>query len=75
MTVEEVVGKTFNVPPHSLTNDTSKETIQEWDSMGHITLIMELESVFQVAISIEDSMEMVTIGSVKDVLNRYGVNC
>ena len=75
MTVEEVVGKAFNVPPHSLTNDMSKETIQEWDSMGHITLIMELELVFQVSISIEDSMEMVTIGSVKDVLKRYGVNC
>jgi acyl carrier protein len=73
MSVEEVFERTFNVPLNSLSDATSKDAIPEWDSMGHITLIMELETVFGVSISLDDSMEMVTVGNVKDVLKRYGI--
>jgi acyl carrier protein len=73
MTIEEVVGKTFNVSPHDLSDASSRETIGGWDSMGHITLIMELEQTFKVSISIDDAMEMFTVGNIKDILNKYGV--
>ena len=73
MTVEEVVGKVFQIKPQELSDLSSRETIEQWDSMGHLTLITELEAQFQINISIADTIEMVSVRRIKDTLKRYGV--
>lgn len=72
MTVEELVGKVFRIDSYHLTDGTSRDAIEQWDSMGHLSLITELEEHFHVRISIEDAMEMVSIGEIKEILRKYG---
>ena len=74
MTVEEVVGRVFKIGPQKLSDTSSRDTIEQWDSMGHLALITALEEHFQVSISIADAMEMVNIRKIKDVLKEYGVS-
>jgi len=73
MTVEELVGKVFKINPEELSDTSSRNTIEQWDSMGHLALITALEEQFQVSISITDAMEMANIRKIKDVLKEYGV--
>ena len=73
MTVEELVGKVFMISPQELSDASSRDTIEQWDSMGHLTLITALEEHFQVSIAIADAMEMANIRKIKDVLKEYGV--
>ena len=73
MTVEELVGKAFKISSQELSDASSRDTIEQWDSMGHLTLITELEEHFQVSISIADAMEMTNIRKIKEVLKEYGV--
>ncbi len=75
MTVEQVIGKVFNIDPAELDDTSSPDTIAEWDSMGHLTLITGLEEQFQVSIAIADAMEMVNVRKIKDILRKYGVQC
>jgi acyl carrier protein len=72
MTVEELVGKVFRIDSHHFTDATSRDAIEQWDSMGHLSLITELEEHFHVRISIADAMEMVSIGEIKEILRKYG---
>lgn len=72
MTVEELVGKVFRIDSHHFTDATSRDRIEQWDSMGHLSLITELEQHFHVSISIADAMEMASIGKIKEVLRKYG---
>ena len=74
MTVEEVVGRVFKIGPQKLSDTSSRDTIEQWDSMGHLALITALEEHFQVSIAIADAMEMVNIRKIKDVLKEYGVS-
>ena len=74
MTVEEVVGKVFKINPLEISDTSSRNTIEQWDSMGHLALITALEEQFQVSISITDAMEMANIRKIKDVLKEYGVS-
>jgi acyl carrier protein len=74
VTVEELVGKAFKIKPQELNDASSRETIEQWDSMGHLALITALEEHFQVSISIADAMEMADIRKIKDVLKEYGVS-
>jgi acyl carrier protein len=73
MSVESVVAKTFSLDPSEVTDRSSKETIAEWDSMGHLSLINGLEEEFKVSIAIADAMDMNSVQAIKKILKDYGV--
>lgn len=74
MSVEEVVAKVFSLDPLEITDQSSKETIAEWDSMGHLSLVTSLEEKFKISLAIADAMEMTNVGEIKRVLKNYGVS-
>lgn len=73
MSVEGVVARIFSLDPSEVTNQSSKETIVEWDSMGHLSLITGLEEEFKVSIAIADAMAMTSVQHIKRILKDYGV--
>ena len=72
MTVEEVIARVFKIDSRTLVDSSSRDSIEQWDSMGHLQLITELEQHFGVSLSIGDAMEMGSVGKVKEILRRYG---
>lgn len=75
MTVEQVIAEVFKVDSGEVDGSFSRETIEGWDSMGHLSLVLALEAQFRVSISIADSMEMVSVGKIRTILRKYGVRC
>jgi acyl carrier protein len=75
MTVEEVFANVFQLDVLEVDDSLSRERIQQWDSMAHLTLITELERAFRVSISIADAIELTSVGRAKDILKRYGASC
>jgi acyl carrier protein len=73
MTVEKIIGKVFKVDPEELDDSSCRDTIEGWDSMGHLTLILELEGEYKITIAIADAMEMVSVGKIKELISNYGV--
>ena len=69
-TVEGVVSRVFGV---DVDEDSSPETVEGWDSMGHLNLVAALEKSFNVSIDIGDAMEMVSVRRIKQILLDYGV--
>lgn len=45
-----------------------------WDSVGHITLIAELEDAFDISLEPEDMMSFSSYGRGKEILQKYGVD-
>lgn len=52
---------------------TSPDDIAKWDSLQHIALIRELESVFSISLSMDEMMEIRSVGDIENVLRRHGV--
>lgn len=73
MTVEAIIAEVFNLDSADVTDALSKDTIAEWDSMGHLSLVTSLEERFHISIAIADAMDMTSVKKVKDVLKSYGV--
>jgi len=71
-TVEEVVATVFGVDPDDLDETSSPESIEGWDSMGHLNLVAALEKAFKVSIDIGDVMEMVSVKRIREILLDYG---
>ena len=66
--IRGVVADVFGVPTASLTDASGPDTVEGWDSLGHVNLVLALESEFAVSISPEDSIAMVSIGRIQQLL-------
>jgi acyl carrier protein len=49
------MGTVLEVPADSIGPDTSMDTVESWDSLRHLTLVLALESEFGVQIADEDA--------------------
>ncbi len=55
----EVVKRVLDVEEISL--DTRKEDVEEWDSLKHLNLVLEIEEEFGVSIPLEKIGEIETV--------------
>ena len=53
-----------------ITEDSSMETVSEWDSVAHIQLMFELEGAFDITIKSEEITELVTGRKMMDAVER-----
>lgn len=70
-TIEDVkaaIATTFDIPVEAVRADSSSEAIEQWDSIGHINLVMALEQRLGLKFTIEEIMEMKTIAAICKVV-------
>lgn len=57
----------------ALTPDTGPEQIERWDSLQHIALISRLERGFGITLTMDEMMEIRSVGDIETILERHGV--
>jgi len=56
----EVMSFVFEVPVSDLNEESSQDTIESWDSVKHLNLIVALEEEFDIEIPIEEVGNMIS---------------
>jgi acyl carrier protein len=54
----------------SISDKDSVETINSWDSVRHLSLIMALEERFGVAFEADEIPELISVAAIRDALRR-----
>ncbi len=72
MSPEELIAKVFGVPLTDVVPSTSPETIEEWDSLAHMNLILELEETYGITLSSDDALDIKDVNWFKRLLNDRG---
>ena len=65
--IKEVMSRTFDIPVSDITDDAKINGIPNWDSLGHMLLMLELEAEFGVSISTDDMTNLLSL----DLLDAY----
>ena len=63
----------FNLPVDEVHADLQRDAIDDWDSMGALMLMAELDERFGIELTAEVSREMTRIGDVLAFLKVHGV--
>jgi len=61
------------IPQEQVTDDLAYNSIPQWDSIAHMTLVAELESRFDVMMDTDDIIDMSSVARARDILGKYGV--
>jgi len=67
--LKKVVSDVLGVPVSAITDESSPGNIEKWDSMSHINLVMAIEAEFDVSLTPEDTMDMLSVKLIRIILN------
>jgi acyl carrier protein len=68
--VRSVASDIFGVPVDKITAESSPQTIDNWDSMQHLNLVLAIEEKFGVQLDPEDIEQMKNIGAVATLVEK-----
>ncbi|HJR48088.1 MAG TPA: hypothetical protein VJ799_08040 [Nitrososphaeraceae archaeon] len=63
----------MSVPASRINDESSPETIENWDSFRGLILADELETQFSVKFVLEDLTSVKKVGDIKKSLGKYGI--
>ena len=68
--VRNIASDIFGIPATRITAESSPETIENWDSMQHLNLVLAVEEKFGVQLDPEDIEKMKNIGAVAALVEK-----
>lgn len=70
--IQELISAALQVPLEYVTPDLTFGDIPQWDSMGHMEVMMRLEEEFGVEINADTIGDLISIQAINDYLNKKG---
>ena len=67
-TLFEVVSRVMNIPIEKISDSSGPDSIPDWDSFNMFVLLDEIEKEFNVKFSLEETLEIKTIGDFRKKL-------
>ena len=66
--IRSVASDIFSLPASSITEQSSPESIEAWDSTQHLNLVLALEEKFNIQLSPEEIEQMRSIGNIAQIV-------
>jgi acyl carrier protein len=68
-----IISKVLGVSESELNDNSSPESIENWDSFNGLVLADELESAFKIKFTMEEIESVFSISDIKKYLKNHGV--
>ena len=70
----EIISRVMNVPISNISDESSTESIETWDSLTMYLLLDEIESEYKIKFSLDEIVNIKTVKDLKKYLQDHGVN-
>ena len=70
----EIFNTALNIGADKLTENLKYNDIEEWDSIGHMTLVAALEEEFKISLETDDIIDFSSFKKGIEILKKYNVN-
>ena len=68
--VQRILADIFHIPVEQITLTSSPETIENWDSLNHLNLILAIEQEFGVQLMPEEIDQLLSINHIMALLDE-----
>jgi len=70
----KVMSKVFEVDASRINDETSPDSLPQWDSLGHVQMVLGLEKMFSIKISPEEGIDLETFKMIVDCIEKKTEN-
>ena len=67
-------SQSLGIAMDRVTDDLAYNTIEEWDSVGHMTLVAGIETAFDVMLDTDDILDLSSVRQAVTILTKHGVD-
>jgi len=71
--LKQVMARIFGVDVSVIGDDASPDTIEKWDSLRHMNLVLALEEEFGIELTDDQTVEIMSYPLIKIVLGEHGI--
>jgi acyl carrier protein len=71
--LKEIFVKELGLKPDDFQDDLTYNSIPEWDSASHMSMILAVEEKFDLALESDDIVSMTSVGKILTILESKGV--
>ena len=71
--LRQVLADVLQIDLTSIDDDTSVDTVENWDSLRHLNLILAIEQEFDISFTEDQTVEVLNFPLIKIVLEEHGV--
>ena len=69
----QIFADALAIVPELVTDDLTYQSIPQWDSVAHMTLIASLEDEYEIMLDTDDIIDMSSVAKARQILAKYGV--
>ena len=62
----------LGIDASQVTDELRYNTIPQWDSIAHMSVVAALEEAFGVMIDMDDVIDMSSVGKAREILRKHG---
>ena len=66
--LQEIIAATLKIPADSITGTTEMDDIEEWDSLGHVHIMVAIEQAFDLYMDVDDFAELISVPAILDYI-------
>ena len=67
--IKYVMSAVFEIPGGKIQDDSSPDTIESWDSLKHMNLVVALEEEFVIEFTDDEIIEMMNYPLIKNIIS------
>ena len=67
-----ILSKVLGIDESAITDITSPDNVESWDSFNGLMLVAELESAFCIKFTMDEIVSVKTVGEIKLALKKHG---
>ena len=72
--LQEIMATALEVPTSTIRENSTMEDIEEWDSLGHVHIMVALEQAFDLYMDVDDFAELDSVPTILRYLASENVN-
>ncbi|MBN1636163.1 MAG: acyl carrier protein [Deltaproteobacteria bacterium] len=65
----QIMSRIMDVPVEQLTKESSPDTVEKWDSIQHMSLVLALEEEFNIIFSDSEIVELLSIELIIEIVS------
>lgn len=71
--LETVIARVLNVSSSVITDESTPQSIESWDSFNGLMLVSELEKEYNVKFSLEEIISVKKVSDIRRILKEHNV--
>jgi acyl carrier protein len=72
--LKQVIADVFGIEIKTIGENTSVDTVREWDSLKHLNLVLALESEFDISFTEEQTVQILSYPLIKAILEEHSIH-